>query len=80
MLLPPCQPYAPPYSIVPVESSAIRRRVIAYKYLNRLMKEFDKAVEVAYRKTLKLKCAPDIIGATWQSEECTWAHILACNA
>jgi hypothetical protein len=63
-----------------VEPSAIHRRVIAYEHLDRLIKEFDKAIEVAYRKTLKLKCAPDIMGATWQSKECTWAHILACNA
>ena len=80
MLLPLCQPYTPPHSIVPVDPSASCHRVMAYKHLDRLVKEFNKAIKEACRKTLKPKHAPNIRDATWWSEECTWAHILACNA
>jgi hypothetical protein len=80
MLLPPCLPYAPPYSIVPVDPSIICHGVMAHEYLDRLMKEFDEAVEEACRKTLKLKCASDVRGAMWWSEKCTQAYILARNA
>jgi hypothetical protein len=78
--LPLCLPYMPPYSIVPVDPSMIHCGVMAYKYLDKLMKEFDKAVEEAYRKTLKLKHTPNMRGAVWWSEECIQIHILARNA
>jgi hypothetical protein len=42
---------------------------MAYKYLDRLMKEFDEAVEEACRKTLKLKHTSDAKGAMWWSEK-----------
>jgi len=63
MSLPPCLPYAPPYSIVPVDPSAICCGVMAHEYLDRLVKEFNKAVKEACRKTLKPKCAPNTRGA-----------------
>ena len=54
----------PPYSIVPVNPSTSHHKVMAYKYLNRLVKEFNKAIEEACRKTLKPKHAPNIRDAT----------------
>ena len=80
MLLPLCLPYVPPHCTVPVDPSAIHCGVTVYKYLNRLVKEFDNTVKKACRKTLKPKCAPDPRGAMWWSKECTQAHIAACNA
>jgi len=57
--------YVPPYSIVPVNLSAIYCGVMAHEYLKRLVKEFNKAIEEACRKTLKLKHASDVRGAAW---------------
>jgi hypothetical protein len=38
---------------------------MAHEYLERLVKEFNKAIEEACRKTLKLKHASDVRGAAW---------------
>jgi hypothetical protein len=80
MSLPPCLPYAPPYSTVPADPSVIRRGVMAHEHLDRLVKDFDSTVEEACKKTLKLKRIPDPRGATWWSEECTRTHITSRNA
>jgi hypothetical protein len=65
MLLPLCLPYAPPHSTAPADPLVIRRRVMAHKHLDRLVKDFDSTVEEVCKKTLKPKCILDPRGATW---------------
>jgi hypothetical protein len=57
MLLPPCLPYTPPYSTVPVDPSMICCGVTAYEHLETLVKAFDNAVKEACKRTLKSKHA-----------------------
>jgi hypothetical protein len=59
MLLPPCLPYVPPYSIVPNDPLVTCYRVLAYEHLNQLMENFNNAIETPCKKTLEPKCAPD---------------------
>jgi len=68
--LPPCLPYVPPHCTVPVDPSAIHYGVMAYKYLDMLVKEFDNAIKEACRKTLKPKHTPDPRGAAWWNKQC----------
>jgi hypothetical protein len=80
MSLPPCLPYAPPHSTEPEDPSVICHRVPAHDHLNLLVKAFDHAIDTACKTTLKPKWAPDPQGASWWTDECTHAHIIARNA